>query len=410
MPNHINDAREQLAPRNPLSHEQRNLHQNYDLEANEWAKERGKNCAPLLPKGEGVIKTLPSLDESVFSQELPSIKNEIIAINNNYLEVTSGLKANKWMTIIPGFLGFPAFLIMSIYLCWFMFARLENNEYNALGIIIIPALIVGLGMAYSLFSIAAFSPEDEPIRFSRNDRKIYRYQAPRWRWLGMEVYRLNGRANVEIFDWEHCRAEIVRKVIATGATVRRDCFLELAILDPTSQKVIKRFRVGDRDMYGNFSFRIVLWETIRRYMEQSVDAIPAPVLLGRRETLADCIEEFNPFSLPAKASPGAQKIISYLLAILLWVISLPTIFAVISRWISFKISGKVNWGELQQSVFAVSADDPSLPQKSRPEVGCASMSMEEVKRRRQAAVLWFISIMVQLSALWWFFFTPSYYR
>lgn len=410
MPEHINDAGGRLAPKNSLLHKQRNLHQNYDLEDKEWAKEVGKSCAPLLPEGEGVIKTLPPPDESVFSQELPSIQNEVIAMNNTYLEVTSGLKANKWMTIIPGFLGFPAFLIMSIYLCWFMFARLGKNDYSALGIIIIPVLIAGLAMAYSLFSIAAFSPEDEPIRFSRNDSKIYRYQAPRWRWLGMEVYRLNGQANVEVFDWEHCRAEVVRKVIATGATVRRDCFLELAILDPTSEKVIKRFRVGDRDMYGNFFYRIVLWETIRRYMEIGVAAIPAPVLLERRATMADCVEEFNPFSLPAKATPGAQKIFSYLLAMLLWIISLPTIFAVISRWISFKISGKVNWGELEQTVFMVSATDPSLPKKPWSEMECASMSVEEVKRRRQAAVLWFISIIVQLSALWWFFFTPSYYR
>jgi hypothetical protein len=181
-------------------------------------------------------------------------------------------------------------------------------------------------------------------------------------------------------------------------------------LDATTQTVVERFRVGDRDVHSDFSTRILLWETIRRYMELGPAAIPPTPLRLHRGFLADCIEDFNPFSIPAKSAPGAQRVAGYVLGALVWIASLVVLAMVMSRWISIKVSRKVDWGSLEGTVFKLDSNDPALHRSLLPEDAAPNLWEQELGRRRRSAWLWLISCVFQTAGLWWFFATPSYYR
>jgi hypothetical protein len=374
---------------------------------NGWTTEPGENCLPLDPPNSGVIKTLPDSKRTVFESELPPLQDEVKVLNKTYLEVTSGLANNRWIAVLPGLLGIIAFSVGAPVLLWMTFIEVGFFRYPGLHLMNLFMMPLLFMVVYSLFTIAFFSPDDEPIRFSRNDRKVYFYRARRSRWLGMDVYRL-GKPEIKAYNWSQCRAEVVRKVITSGRTARRDCFLELAIIDVESQKVVERFRVGDRDVYGDFSRRVFLWETIRRYMEEGTERVPPPTLQVHRGTLVDCIEDFNPFSIPTKSSPGAQRDVGYFFAAVLLVMSLLFVPLVLSRWIACRVSRKVDWGELDNTTFRIAADDPAMQRSLRPEIAAPRLWRKELRRRQQAAWMWFGVVLAQVSGLWWFFATPSY--
>lgn len=375
---------------------------------NEWTTEPGACMPPLDPPSAGVVKTLPMSNISVFDQELPPLQDDIKNINETYIEVTSGLESNRWIAIIPGFLGMVVFFVGVPFWVWHIFTIGDFSRHLILKLFSLPLIPLAFLVIYPLFTVAFFSLEDEPIRFNRRDQKIYRYRARRWRWVGMDVYR-GGKPEIKVEDWKQCRAEVVRKLIMSGSSARTDCFLELVVLDPQTQKVTERFRVGDRDVYSDFSKRIFLWETIRRFMEEGTVRVPPPVLQAHRGTLLDCIEDFNPFSVPAKSSPGAQRIFGYFFAALLLVASLLFSLMVLSRWIAIKTARKVDWGELEHTAFRIAPDDPALQRSLQPEIAAPQLWAAELRRRRQAACAWLAVIVLQLGAVWWYLSTPSYY-
>lgn len=401
MSMHIVPARMKI---NESEHEARQ----FFWEPNEWTSDPGTTCPPLDPPGSAIVKTLPPSKVSVFTQDLPPLQDEVKCLNESYLEVTTGLASNKWLAVLPAIFLVMLVLFGAPCLLWIIFIEenfLENLGINLILLVAIPIISI---MSYDLFGVVFLSPEDEPIRFCRHEQKVYRYQARRWRWLGMSVYR-GGKPEIKVEDWSKCRAEVVRTLVTSGSSARTDCFLELAVLDPQTQKVTERFRVGDRDVYSDFSKRIFLWETIRRFMEEGTVRVPPPVLQAHRGTLLDCIEDFNPFSVPAKSSPGAQRIFGYFFAALLLVASLLFSLMVLSRWIAIKTARKVDWGELEHTAFRIAPDDPALQRSLQPEIAAPQLWAAELRRRRQAACAWLAVIVLQLGAVWWYLSTPSYY-
>lgn len=98
-----------LVAENLVSEAIQELHEGevFRWRANEWTSEPGSNCAPLSPTGEGVGKTLPLQTVSVFSEDNPPLREDVTEINRNFLEVSSDLKSNKWIAILPGLVGMP---------------------------------------------------------------------------------------------------------------------------------------------------------------------------------------------------------------------------------------------------------------------------------------------------------------
>lgn len=382
----------------------------YRWTPNEWMIEPGANSASFNPPGSGVVKTLPPLDTSVFDGALPALTEEVKAVNDTYLELTSGLAGNKWIAVLGTILfAAPMALALLVGIVWSFFEPdFIAGFFSSIGtalmfIALVVVFSVGvMPMIFSLFTIAFFSPEDEPIRFCRCDRKVYRYQAKRWRYCGVDIYRF-GKPEIKVYDWTHCRAEVVRKIITTGKTIRRDCFLELAILNPNTNTVRERFRIGDRDAFSDFTKRIFLWETVRRYMEEGVDKVAPAMPNSHRGNLIDCMDEFNPFALPAKSHPGAQRFISYIYAALLWVSTPLLILVSLCRWIGIKASRKVDWRWLDVRALQIEPDDPTLTRPDNLEGINSAISVTELKRRKSAMWLWITSFLLQIMVVSWVF-------
>jgi hypothetical protein len=313
------------------------------------------------------------------------------------------------MAVLPAFFFAALSIIGTIYGISAIFIGSNLVRFWELGVMGLVALLFSYVASYDMIGIAFLSPEDEPIRFHRRDKKIYCYRARHWRFFGLKLYSM-GKPTVHVVDWVHCRAEVSRRLITTGKTARRDCFLELAILDPKSHTVAERFPVGDRDVFSDFSSRILLWETIRRYMEEGTERVPPAVPKVHRGTFIDCIEEFNPFSMPAKSAAGAQRAFGYFFGAILLTIGLLLLPMALSRWLSMKASRKIDWGELEESTFKIASDDPARHHASQPDEIDRRAWEGELKRRRKAAMMWLTVSALQLAAVWWYLFDPNYYE
>jgi hypothetical protein len=163
----------------------------------EWMNEGGSDSTPLEPQRTGLVKTLPPPDVSVFEHQLPQLQDEVRAVNQTYLEITTGLAANKWVVVGIAIILGPFALASIPYLIYTFAFRHEFSEMIGLNLTLIVSTLLVLGMYVALFSIAFLSPEDEPVRFSRHEQRVYRYRARRLPWLGVELF-LPGKCEVKI--------------------------------------------------------------------------------------------------------------------------------------------------------------------------------------------------------------------
>jgi hypothetical protein len=261
--------------------------------------------------------------------------------------------------------------------------------------------LVGVQIGRTSLGQLRYTYQDEPLRFNRENGKVYRFRIARKRILGIDV-PAKKQAAIEVYDWSNIRAEITRHFLLFGPTGRRDSFLQLAVIDPATGKVTDRFRIGDRDTHGGFIDRLFLWESIRRFMEEGPQRVPPTSLKLHRNNLTDCFEEFNPFSLPGKFAPGGQRVFGYLIAIAVWVTSPLLMYAALCRWIAGRTGRKVDWGELDQTVFKMAKDDPAAKNTRDPSIEAPKMWSKETRRRQRAQGAWLVSM-----GLYWLF--PAYF-
>ncbi|RZI83857.1 MAG: hypothetical protein EOP38_11065 [Rubrivivax sp.] len=364
-----------------------------------WFSEGGLNSPFLSPRSSGVVKTLPPSKVSVFDGALPPESEEISAVNSVYMEVIGAISVNKWgmvlgaLLAVPGAIaGVPAFLMVAL-----------GSQKKILGLIIVMAmaLIAGISMAASFFCLAFFSPADEPFRFDRVNRTLTWCRARKWRLFGIEAPIPGSRAEIVVYQWENIRAEVVRKLIFTGKTARMDCFLELAMIDPKTQLVSERFRVGDRDVFSDFKGRILLWESIRRYMEEGPERVSMPRPKVSDKGFIDSIESFNPVSAPFLFPAGTPRFFGALIGLLMWVFTPMNILFALCNWIGAKTAKAVDWGPLEHTVFKVDAHDAltKAQREKEQQLHASTAWSSEQKRRRLAALAWLVLILV-----WWFAF------
>lgn len=379
-----------------------------EWELNEWMRLPGSNSDALLPLGTGVIKTMPPLTVKVFDTALPILENDVRDKNNTYLELTSGLSDSKWILIAGSIIAGPLPLGAPIFSIWLLFLGPSSIFSNEMKIILLLMSLIPFAIALPMYSVLLFSAQDEPIRFCRRDRKVYRYHTPRRCWLGMDLLT-SPRPEIKEYDWTQCRAEVVRKIVATKSSARLDCFLEIAVLDSDSNKVTDRFRVGDRDVYSNFSSRIVLWETIRRYMQDGPEKVPSIPIKIQQGKLFYCLDKFNPLRIPADSEPGAQRSFGYMFAAMMWVISPFLLFSACCMWIGFRISRRIDWGNLEATVFQLNESDIELRRTSQVDTDISARRNKDEGVMRYRVWFWLISIAVQIFAIVWILIIKNQY-
>jgi hypothetical protein len=105
------------------------------------------------------------------------------------------------------------------------------------------------------------------------DRRLNRvhvfvpHMLPWWQWF----WKLWGRSGWEVqsYDWDCIRAEVVQFTIFSGQIPRRESALVFAVTEsPGNTKVIQRFGVGPTSAYGEMDSLLRRWEHIRRFMEE----------------------------------------------------------------------------------------------------------------------------------------------
>lgn len=332
-----------------------------EWESSPWTKEPGENSPALTPTLSGVLKTLPPPHHPTITGPLPSLASDISDLTPIFLEIKSGLMAERWLVWLCApivFLMIPA----TIALSFFAFADPDIPVFLKFFFPVSVALVIWLSVF--LFSLTALAYEDEPIRFNRVDRKLYCFRAARRHWPGFGAIPKIGRPEIKTYDWSNVRGEVLRNVVLTGSTARRDSFLFIAIVDPTTGQVTERFRIGDRSVGGLFGTRVALWETIRRFMEDGSNEIPEPVRLEKRQSLVDFIDLANPLRLVWRPNSMPQRLLSILLTISLLPFGPLCVIFSLSKWAAYKSARKVNWGDLEHRTFNISL---SKLQRRQPE-------------------------------------------
>lgn len=338
------------------------------------------------PLRAGIIKRLPAPDICVVDRPLPALPGEVRQVNDTYLEVASrAVKDRGGMAFLAVFGSLITLAVLS-GLVWVSFQD-DLADYTWLLVVMGVLSVLHTSMVYPPWTTAFFAPAYEPIRFCRRTRKVYCYRAWCGRWGGMDVYRF-GKREIRVYDWGQCRAELVY-IRNRYYLSNMDTMLQLVLLDPQTNDVIERFPIGERDETRDFSKRVFLWETIRRYMEAGTADIPPPVPQQRCETLGDYIEAFNPFSMPARFNSPAGRVFGHAARALMWLLLLPLLALVIFNWLARKAERKIDWGEFEMTVL-------------HPELAVSGISQER-QRRKIAARYWLASVVLQIALVGWLF-------
>lgn len=356
-----------------------------------WMEDPGASAPPLSPPADHLVKTLPEPDVCVYDGELPS-PVEMSQLTRKYMQISSGLAIDRWMIVFQGIVGAFGLAMGVVWIIFLLEPPIDSTVILpiALGI----AAVAGvMRFSWALLYMLLHSFKDEPLRFCRESGKVYHFRASKRTIMGLDV-PTKAPGAVAIYDWKNLRAEITRHYIVTAKTARRDSFLQLAVLDPASGQVTERFRIGDRDHLG-FQERVLLWETIRRFMEEGCERLPPARLKEKRENLAGSLDEFNPFSVPDRMMPGAQRFLGYVAMVVLWPISGFLILMALTRWIGEHTGREVDWGEYENTAFKLDADDPALTDTQDPSTETPKQWDQELKRRRFKLRLWLASLLVQ---------------
>lgn len=376
-------------------------------ESEPWLEEPGANSPALEPAGKGIyggiIKTMPEIGLRTLAGELPALEEDISNKNEIYLEINGGWIQYRWLLILAS----PFFLAMlpgSIILTGWMAAEMHGSErafFVLSGFFLIAASFY---LSYPAFFMAFAAYENEPFRFSRHDRKLYWFRAPRRKWPGYEPIPQFGKPEIKVYDWDNIRAEVTRHMVSTGNTAGRYSYLQLAIVDPVTGKVTERFRIGSNSVGGLFGTRIALWETIRRFMEERPDAVPDAVDKVRRVTLIDFLDRFNPLSRFTQATTGKMRILGYVAACLTLPLAPLLIPVSVSQWLALRTSRRVDWGDLATTVF-------KLPLDTKPKVNLVQAKFEtDTPRRRRFALAWLCVLLLETILLaWWTRLIPHHW-
>jgi hypothetical protein len=154
-------------------------------------------------------------------------------------------------------------------------------SYYALFMYCIGFVVAAWALRYvkSLIQFDLFGTEDEPIIFDRKHRKVYRLflaEEQGWRAKLKSPVRLRAAE----YDWNLCSAEHRAQYSASANNVQREHQLVLVVRDHPKDKkhqqagrVIDELYIGPGALHGTATTPL-LWEYIRRFMEENGPGLP----------------------------------------------------------------------------------------------------------------------------------------
>jgi len=183
---------------------------------------------------------------------------------------------------VLAYAGIVSFLVPEIF-------RHNYQDYLD-GYLSLYSVAVGCFLLFFLFVIARpwivaawhldmFSADDQPTIFDRKRRKVYRLFTPLdgstrgWRQRFKPI-----KLEAVEYDWDCITAEHRAEMVTTGKTVTRIHRLTMVVRDRRREgekygRLLEEFNVGNSMALGPNSVPM-LWEHIRRFMEERGPAVP----------------------------------------------------------------------------------------------------------------------------------------
>jgi hypothetical protein len=386
-----NPVKPALPEKDESTYRERTIH----IERTPWMDVPGETAPPLEPRADHLVKTLPERNVSVYAAELPP-PDEISLMTRKYLQVSSSDAENRWLLVLLGPMaatGLVGGAIGVVGMLWLMLFGRGVHLFEGLFAIVSTAVL--MWFSWGMLCASWYSYRDEPVRFHRDSGKVYRFRSARRSVTGKDDAATRGEPTIFVYDWASLRAEITRQTLFTGQTFNTFSFLQLAVVDPATGQVTERFRVGNRGEFGDLRGRLFLWESIRRYMEEGPERVPPPGLKTHRGNFLDSFDEFNPVSMMSGFKSWPAWIFGFPLAAMFWLLSGVFMIAALARWIGAHTGRKPSWGELEQTVFKLDADDPAAKNTLDPSIEAPRLWSAETQRRKRALRIWIASMGVQ---------------
>lgn len=254
-------------------------------------------------------------------------------------------------------------------------------------IVILPSffifLAIGLYALYFFGRLEFFKPQDLPIIFDRQRRKIYRLVEDTDEKGGV---KRRGQVQVIEHDWDDIVAEHGVTTYTTGSSASRQHTLALMVRDKNpgdfkgeitpenTPTYVDGFLLGDAKTLSEFTTPRV-WEHLRRYMNENGPALP------QGETVADTtvpVTWWESLSAVSVFGPGYDQRWAdswgwMLIMHLLLPITLPlALLMATTNWLSYKTAYPVQWPQVVLDKVgpplhsdAMPVADPALERKQR---------------------------------------------
>ena len=243
----------------------------------------GENNDASRPGGEvsGLVRRFAKGERA--AQEVTT-SNWVKAVYGNALEYNGIDPSMRGMRLLGG----VCTGVLGLFLLWMLSGAPGHFSWNPNWV----NYFVGYPMGILVFALCSagfvwtvraelFRPDDEPLIFDRQRRKVYRVLQeiePGWRGM-FKPWPLVAAS----YDWELIDAEHHVIVTNTGSGVTRCHALVMVVRKSDNDAdIISSFNVGQAVMMTEHTVPMV-WEHIRRYMEEDGPALPEGEILARTE-------------------------------------------------------------------------------------------------------------------------------
>jgi hypothetical protein len=205
-------------------------------------------------------------------------------------------------------------------------------------------IIWGVYMAIKCSRLELFRPEDEPVIFDRQRRRVYRIF--RESHPGLRGLFQRWPMCAAEYEWELTDAEHNTTLVATGSTIMTYHTLifivRKSITDPT---IIDSFNVGTTVKMGAESVPAV-WEHIRRFMEEDGPPLPAGETITPNnipKTLWQSLCHIGPFGTSYRRWWNENTGFMVLIHVCLPVFAPFFVCWAICSWLSYQTATPVRW-------------------------------------------------------------------
>lgn len=198
----------------------------------------------------------------------------------NAIEFTDAPPAQRGLLLTIAIIGSVTFLVFDTWAITGLLDPATVDVFDAVMAALF-SLLPALALCVLIFSarVELFRPEDQPVLFDRQHRKVYRLarSVP----VGLSALIKPWPLTCTTFDWDDLTVVHVAPLSTTGSTITRHHHLVFSAKSPSAnpQHLQDEFTFGNHLILGETTIA-PLWEHIRRFMEEGGPHLPEDDVLA----------------------------------------------------------------------------------------------------------------------------------